>query len=146
MPGRVDELRSRYRLGAGHATLDLSHLASTSDSRTVRASVGAGQITVLVPGRGQVIADGHAGIGEVRLFGRHQDGWDVTDRVSQGDAADGTLRLHPDVGAGQIEVVRAPSGPPPALTPPPPLTPPAPPALSPVVSALSNPEVIRAAA
>jgi hypothetical protein len=143
VPSSLDEVRSRYRIGAGQATLDLSHLV-LAGSRTVRATVGAGQIRVIVPDQGRIVADGHAGMGEVRLFGHHQGGWDVTDRVSTGDPAYGTLRLHLDVGAGQVEVIRtlapprlAPEGP----TPPAP-TPPAPPA-PPVGSALG---ALRAAA
>ncbi|MCU1450870.1 MAG: PspC domain protein [Acidimicrobiales bacterium] len=163
VPTSPEEVRSRYRVGAGDATLDLSHLALPTGALDVKASVGAGHLRVVVPGLGRIVADAHAGIGEVRLFERHQDGWDVTDRVSTGDPADGSLRLHLDVGAGQVEVVRAlgivrvgprppepvsppePMSPPAPTTPPEPSTPPAPP-VPPVGSALSSLEVPRAAA
>jgi hypothetical protein len=157
VPTSPEEVRSRYRLGAGDATLDLSHLALPTGALDVKASVGAGHLRVVVPELGRTDADAHAGIGEVRLFGRHQDGWDVTDRASRGDPAKGSLRLHLDVGAGQVEVLRAldigsvgprprePVAPPAPTTPPEPTAPPVPPA-PPVGSALPSPEVPRAAA
>jgi hypothetical protein len=62
-------------------------------------------------------------------LGHHREGVDVDDSVAADDAADGSLRLHLDVGAGQVEVVRAGSVPrviPPVGVPSPPL-PPSPP-------------------
>ena len=109
VPASVAELRHTYRLGAGDALLDLSHLTSLELSRTVDASVGAGQLRVFVPPRTRVIATGHSGIGEVRLLGRVRNGLDVDNRIVNGDPSAGTLRLHLDVGIGQLEVIREPS-------------------------------------
>ena len=64
---------------------------------------------VVVPPRVRVIATGHSGIGEVRLFGRDENGLDVDNGATDGDVEAGTLRLHLDVGFGQVEVVREPS-------------------------------------
>ena len=109
VPASVAELRHTYRLGAGDAVLDLSHLTSLELSRTVDASVGAGQLRVIVPPRTRVIATGHSGIGEVRLLGRVRNGLDVDNRIVNGDPSAGTLRLHLDVGVGEVEVTREPS-------------------------------------
>jgi hypothetical protein len=105
-PASVNELRHHYRLGAGDAVLDLSLLTSPELTRTVDAKVGAGQLRVIVPARTRVIVTGHSGIGEVKLFGRIRNGWDVDNSITSGDPSAGTLRLHLEVGFGELEVTR----------------------------------------
>jgi phage shock protein PspC (stress-responsive transcriptional regulator) len=107
VPSSVEEVRRSYRLGVGDAVLDLSRVQSFTGSRTVVASVGVGHLRVVVPPRTRIVAEGHAGIGEVRLLDRHHDGWDVDNQVTDGDPEAGTLRLHLDVGLGQAEVLRS---------------------------------------
>jgi phage shock protein PspC (stress-responsive transcriptional regulator)/predicted membrane protein len=129
VPSSLAEVRSTYRHGGGHVVIDLSHVTFPAEGRSVRARLGVGDLTVVVPAGARVAVDAHAGLGDVRLLGHHRDGIDVDDSVVADDAADGSLRLHLDVGAGQVEVVRAGSVPrviPPVGVPSPPL-PPSPP-------------------
>ena len=54
-----------YRLGAGEATLDLSHLTSTLDGLPVSAAVSMGELTVVVPAGLTVKVEATAGLGDV---------------------------------------------------------------------------------
>jgi hypothetical protein len=95
-----------YRLGVGELTVDLTDLQFTG-TRTVKARVGLGQLTILVPPDVDVVADTHVGLGQVRAFGgQYQDGADV-DRVFRREADTETskkLRLDLDAGIGEIDV------------------------------------------
>jgi hypothetical protein len=106
VPANVDELRPNYRLGAGHAVLDLSHLSSLDGTHSVHVSLGAGDFRVIAPPRSRVLASGHAGLGQVTLFGRDRGGWDVNNHVAEGDPSAGTLRVRLEVGFGQVLVTR----------------------------------------
>jgi uncharacterized membrane protein (UPF0136 family) len=107
VPSSLSEVRSSYRHGAGDVVIDLSHVTFPAEGRSVRARLGAGHLKVVVPDRGRVAIDAHAGAGDLYLFGHHQNGLDVGDSVVSGNPDEGSLRLRIDVGAGQVEVVRA---------------------------------------
>jgi predicted membrane protein len=104
-PVEVSQVRP-YRLGVGDLTVDLTDLDFTG-SRDIKARIGAGQLTVLVPPDVDVVADTHVGLGQVRAFGgRYKDGTDV-ERVfrRQADSESAReLRLDLDAGIGEINV------------------------------------------
>jgi hypothetical protein len=104
-PTAVTQLRP-YRLGIGELTVDLTDLEFTG-TRTVKARVGLGQLTVLVPPDVDIVADTHVGLGQVRAFGgQYKDGSDV-DRIFRRQANTETgrqLRLDLDAGIGEINV------------------------------------------
>jgi phage shock protein PspC (stress-responsive transcriptional regulator) len=103
-PTAVAQIRP-YRLGLGELTIDLSDIELTG-TETVKARVGVGSLTVLVPSDIRVVADTHVGLGQVTAFGRSQDGSDV-DEVFQRPAdreAARELRLDLDAGIGEINV------------------------------------------
>ena len=94
-----------YRLGVGELIVDLRDLDVDGSAR-VRAEVGVGQITVLVPPDVDVEGDAHVGMGQVTAFGRSTDGSDV-DRRFDHDAeveTSRTLVLDLDAGIGEIIV------------------------------------------
>ena len=62
----VDDLKSEYELGAGSLTLDLRRL-DVSGPTSVDASVGAGELTVLVPSDLPVTAEADVAVGTVIL-------------------------------------------------------------------------------
>jgi predicted membrane protein len=107
------ELRSRYQVGLGDLTLDLSDLTLDHD-RAVDVDLGAGDLTVIVPAGLAVTVDARAGAGEIVLFGQREDGLSVERHDShQGDGQaggaahhGGELDLDLEVGAGRIEVRR----------------------------------------
>lgn len=102
-----------YSLGAGEATLDLRGLRGV-DAASVEASVGFGQLIVLVPqgmsvgiessvGLGEVTSDDAAGLPRERRdrdFGGREEDFVV------GDPDDVTVELDLEVGMGEIEVRR----------------------------------------
>jgi len=73
----------------------------------VRARLGAAHLRVVVPAQGRATVTAPAGAGDLWLFGRHENGLDIDSSAASGSADQGTVRLNLEVGAGQIEVVRA---------------------------------------
>lgn len=101
-----------YRLGAGEAVLDLRELEPPFDS-PIRAEVGLGQLSVLVPEDLRVQVTTDVGAGEVvqgtgdldgPLLGQRQRPEDGTFVV--GPRTGPVLELDLEVGMGQIEVRR----------------------------------------
>ena len=107
VPSSLAEVRSSYRHGGGHLVIDLSRVTFPTEGQSVHARLGVGDLKVILPMRGRVAVDAHAGVGDLRLVGHHQDGLDVDDSAVSGNGDEGSLRLRIDVGAGQVEVVRA---------------------------------------
>jgi predicted membrane protein len=100
-------LAEQYNVGLGELTLDLSDLSMT-ESAEIAATVGAGDLTIMLPPEIPVDIDAAAGAGEIDLFGEIDNGISVSDTyTSDGfDSADVTLTLELDVAAGNIKVER----------------------------------------
>jgi hypothetical protein len=133
VPSSAEEVRTFYKHGAGDVVIDLSHVAFPTEGQNVRARLGAGHLKVVVPAQGRATVTAHTGAGDLWLFGHHENGLDVDSSAATGNADRGTVHLDLEVGAGQIEVVRAVSivTPPVPLSPFNPLSPPTPPAPAP---------------
>ncbi|MEW6152607.1 MAG: PspC domain-containing protein [Actinomycetota bacterium] len=107
-PAVLAEVRSPYRLGVGEMTVDLGRVSFPAASQTVVASVGIGQLTVVVPAAVQVVVTATAGFGEVVVDGQRDWRRTPTERVVlAGEDGGGRLVLHARVGVGQVEVLRA---------------------------------------
>jgi len=89
--------------GIGTLKLDLSQLPAGAPA-TVPASVGIGELRIVVPSDGGITVDSHVEAGAIDALGRHDDGTDVRLTTGTGNV----LTVVANVGAGQIEVVRAP--------------------------------------
>ncbi|MFF5716927.1 PspC domain-containing protein [Streptomyces buecherae] len=114
------ELRDRYELGTGYATLDLTTLRP-GRGRTLgtHASVGAGKLRVTVPADVELRLTVEVGFGDIQLPGERGDDVDVAPRRSREVTVQpqaggkplpaaktlGTLVLDLDVGVGQVAVV-----------------------------------------
>ncbi|MBB5934742.1 PspC domain-containing protein [Streptomyces zagrosensis] len=120
-PVKAADLRPRYELGTGHATLNLASLRPGRDrTLTTRASVGAGKLEVTVPTDVTLRLSVQVGLGDLQLPGEQQDDVDVAPRRSRevtvrpmagskplpAAKTRGTLVLDLDVGVGQVAVVR----------------------------------------
>jgi predicted membrane protein len=114
-PTTLADVQREYHLSIGQLTIDLRDLDFAAGIKKVKASVGIGQLTVRVPGGLTVMAKGHAGAGQVMLFGRENSGLDVDlsarsqEQVAApagASATTGRLTLDLSVGLGQIEVTR----------------------------------------
>jgi phage shock protein PspC (stress-responsive transcriptional regulator) len=99
-----------FELGAGSATLDLSKLPSGSVD--IGASIGVGELIVLVPADTRVLLDARVGAGELDLPGqRVVSGTDLDDQrtieplTTTSDTT--TVDLRAEVGLGNLEVRRA---------------------------------------
>jgi len=105
--GSSAELRTPYRLAAGTAHLDLSGLVATDRIARVVASVGAGRLVVTVPQDATVTVHGHAGVGNVEIFGIEDAGLAADRDVTAGGTSPGSLDLDLAVGIGEVVVARA---------------------------------------
>ncbi|MEV3968988.1 PspC domain-containing protein [Streptomyces sp. NPDC050698] len=115
-PAGVTDVRPRYDLGTGVATLDLSRLDLTGKQTvTTRAEVGMGKLRVVVPEEVTVRLNAEVGIGDLQLPGddpkdldvrpdRHQE---ITLSPAEGAGRSGTIDLDLQVGMGKAEVARA---------------------------------------
>jgi hypothetical protein len=92
----------------GRLRLDLTALDAGSEIVTVEASVGVGDLYVMVPGDATVQVNGTVQGGKLVLFGREHVGTGLADRVADAGEGGGTnLDLDLDVGRQHL-VVRIP--------------------------------------
>ena len=99
----MTELKHDYHLGVGDLRIDLSQLGSVARQTPVHASVGVGNLRVIVPRGVPVAVNATAKAGDVHVLGRQVDGRDVHLRLNGGSP----LAIVAKVGAGRIDVVRA---------------------------------------
>jgi phage shock protein PspC (stress-responsive transcriptional regulator) len=110
-PTTLAQLQPNYERSAGDITLDLRRLplTGTGDVSTA-ASLGAGDITVLVPADTDVKLNGSAGLGDVMLGGQKVSGpgakVDVEDLGADNVRSGRELVLTLSTGAGDVEVRR----------------------------------------
>lgn len=101
-PASVAAADRGYELGIGKLQVDLTRLPAGAPA-TVSAHVGVGDLRILLPQGAPVSVSAHVKAGSIDALGRHTDGTDV--RV---DTGTGGLTVDANVGAGHIEVLRAP--------------------------------------
>jgi len=105
-PITLSELEPSYDLGMGPLHLDLSGVAvPPGENVNVRASVGMGELTVVLPAGVTAVVEATNGAGDVTILGRTHNGVgvDATERVAGSEGA-GRLHLDLNVGMGAIEV------------------------------------------
>ncbi|HEV8622604.1 MAG TPA: hypothetical protein VGR33_06905 [Actinomycetota bacterium] len=78
-PMSLSAVKSEYRLAVGQLTLDLTSVPVpvTATARPVRARVGVGQLIVELPSDQLAVVRGHAGMGQVTIFGQSDGGFGV---------------------------------------------------------------------
>ncbi|MDQ6837244.1 MAG: cell wall-active antibiotics response protein [Actinomycetota bacterium] len=107
-PKAVSELQSPYRLAAGDLVVDLGAVDLSATTKAVTATIGAGDLQVVVPAGAQVVVDAHVGAGTMTVFGRQFDGMDNGRHlVDPGREGGGRLVLTARTGFGNLEVHRA---------------------------------------
>jgi phage shock protein PspC (stress-responsive transcriptional regulator) len=110
VPATASDVQPEYRLGVGSLRLDLSDVDLSEQLVRTKASLGVGDLEIVVPANADVSIDSRSGIGEVLLFGESQDGTSVSRSVvDHGTGSDGRidLVLDLDVNIGQVRVDRA---------------------------------------
>jgi hypothetical protein len=104
----LSEVKSDYRLAVGQLTLDLTSVSVpvTGAARTIRARVGVGQLIVELSSNQPALVGGHAGMGQVTIFGQSDEGFgvdkDVAPSVPTGQPIPFSLEL--SVGIGEVRV------------------------------------------
>jgi lia operon protein LiaF len=101
------QLQSTYQIGLGNLVLDLDAL-DLSQADSVSISVGAGELSVVLPDEVPVRISATSGAGEINLLGQRTDGVAVSREYQSNGYTTSEIRLNLDlnVGAGSIEVKR----------------------------------------
>lgn len=107
-PTSVASIATSYEWGAGDVTLDLTPVAPTGRT-PVKAGLGAGTLTVLLPPTARAVVNASVGVGSITMpdgsvssgFGRHTE---QTLVGPSGPAAAGTFVLDLNVGVGELKV------------------------------------------
>ncbi len=95
-----------YELGVGRLAVDLRGIDWSPDRVVdLKVRVGAGEAIVAVPADVCVVADAHAGAGDLQVAGQHADGTDVDLYTEEGSRATPRLRINADVDLGQVRIV-----------------------------------------
>jgi phage shock protein PspC (stress-responsive transcriptional regulator) len=116
-PTAVAQLQPTYQRTAGDVQLDLRNLdlavvpGVNSEAVRTTVSVGAGDVTILVPPNADVTFTGEAGLGDVRFGEQMQSGPGsqvkvVNDLGADGVASGRPLVINAEIGAGSVEVHR----------------------------------------
>ena len=98
-PAGLVVVKPEYKLGIGNLKIDLS---SVRGPATVKASVGIGELRIIVPDNVPVAVDATVKAGSISALGREDDG-----RNARVVTVAGRLHVTARVGAGHIDVVRA---------------------------------------
>jgi hypothetical protein len=102
-PGSARELEP-FEQAVGKLTVDLTTPGLALDDETIEASLGIGDLVVLVPDDTDVSIDAHAGIGNIEALGETENGVDVELTGISGTSGSQELDLELDVGIGNIRV------------------------------------------
>lgn len=102
----VDNIEPDYNLSMGKLTIDLTELSEFHGAASLNASVGMGELVVVVPENVGVEVTARSGAGEVEIFGQQIDGMglDQTYRSPGFDDPDDILFLDISVFLGRVEV------------------------------------------
>ena len=101
-----DTVHSKYTLGIGDMRLDLGGERLPKGQTFAKATVGIGELRVVVPANATVDVDAHVQAGSVVLFGRRDEGTHVHSHVVDRTGSGRVLVLDLETGLGKIEVVR----------------------------------------
>jgi len=106
-PTTAAAVHSRYEHGIGDFRVDLQDVSFPAGRTSVKVTLGIGNLIVRVPRAVTVEIDGRASAGDVRLFGRDDNGTHVHDRVVEtGTMRNRVLVLDARVGLGELKVTR----------------------------------------
>lgn len=106
-PTSSAEVRDTYEMHAGELTLDLSDVDDVEglDGRELAIDGGIGEIEVIVPDGMDITVDATTGVGDVSVFGRHDDGFDISrEDFLNGGSEVPDMRINIDLGVGQVTV------------------------------------------
>jgi phage shock protein PspC (stress-responsive transcriptional regulator) len=104
-PASAAQLRSDYKLGAGHLLLDLRRTNLGPGNHRLHLKLGVGQAEVLVPPSVCVSSSAHIAAGETEIFERTTGGVDHDwQDIHQAPAGTPQLTVDADIGFGQLRI------------------------------------------
>lgn len=105
-PTSVSQVKAEYRLAVGQLRLDLTSLPVPllGSVPPIRARVGVGQLVVELPSEHPAEVRGHAGVGQVTIFGESDGGFGV-DKESPASSPTGRIAFTLDLSVGIGEVL-----------------------------------------
>jgi len=93
-----------FEHGIGKLTVDLTAPRLDLDGERVEASLGIGDLEVIVPDDADVDLDAHVGAGNIDAFGDEENGFDVDVSGITGTSGTQELGLELEVGIGSLRV------------------------------------------
>jgi phage shock protein PspC (stress-responsive transcriptional regulator) len=104
-PTSTTAIPATYKLGVGHATLDLTQLGPAALGKTIKVTMGIGELSVIVPNGLPVSVYAHVPIGDFRIFGNQYDNDPVKQTVyTPGWTAATGIRIEAQLRIGNVEV------------------------------------------
>ncbi|MDX6253717.1 MAG: hypothetical protein QOJ11_51 [Frankiales bacterium] len=104
-PTPTSAIPATYTLGAGAATLDLTQLGPAAVGKTIKVSMGAGKLSVIVPDGLPVSVYAHVHVGSFRIFGVDYDNDPVKQTVvTPGWTPANGIRIEAHLRIGNVEV------------------------------------------
>ncbi len=101
------EVRDSYDMEAGELTLDLSQVSDVEglDGDEIDIDGGIGEMVVVVPEGMDVSVHSSVGVGDISIFGEHDDGLGISrDGFVDGGIDVPDMRINIDLGVGQVTV------------------------------------------
>src|SRR5438876_375652 len=103
-PVDVANVHSRYELGMGDLTLDFTGLSLPKGQTFVKATVGIGDLKILVPADASVEVDGRVQAGKLRMLDERDSGTHVHAHLVDRTGSGRVLVLDARTGLGKVEV------------------------------------------
>jgi hypothetical protein len=102
----VDDIRADYNLAMGKLTIDLRDLGTVSGPTELTASVGMGELIVVVPADVAIEVDARVGAGQLQVMDRTTDGVGINETYRTPGFAASQQRLSLELQAftGRVEV------------------------------------------
>jgi phage shock protein PspC (stress-responsive transcriptional regulator) len=101
-----EDLHSKYTLGIGKLTVDLSGQQLPRGETFVKATVGIGDLHVIAPSDATVEVDGHVQAGNLVVLGHRDDGTHVQAHIIDRTGSGRVLVLDLRTGLGDVKVDR----------------------------------------
>jgi phage shock protein PspC (stress-responsive transcriptional regulator) len=105
-PVAAADVHSRYELGIGDLVLNFGDLLLPRGQTFVKATVGIGDLKVIVPANASVRVVGRVQAGKVQLLGVSENGTSVRTQIVDRTGSGRVLVLDVRTGLGKVEVVR----------------------------------------
>lgn len=105
-PVDAADVHSKYTLGIGNLMLNFGDVTLPKGETFVKATVGIGNLKVIVPANATVDVQGRTQAGELQLLGERDSGTHVSSHVVDRTGSGRVLVLDARTGLGRVEVDR----------------------------------------